>query len=49
MSSAGLLQVGDVAPAFSARASDGATYSLAELCARGGLALFFYPGNDTPG
>ena len=45
----GLLPVGASAPAFSARASDGATYSLAELLERGPVALFFYPGNNTPG
>lgn len=46
---AGPLAVGTVAPAFSASASDGRTYGLAELLEHGAVALFFYPGNDTPG
>lgn len=44
-----LLTVGAPAPEFSAPASDGRTYALAELLARGPVALFFYPGNNTPG
>jgi peroxiredoxin Q/BCP len=44
-----LLPVGAEAPRFSAPASDGRTYSLEELLARGPVALFFYPGNNTPG
>jgi peroxiredoxin len=43
------LPIGAMAPDFSATASDGATYRLSELLARGHVALFFYPGNDTPG
>ncbi len=43
------LAVGDMAPAFDARASDGARYTLRECLARGPVALFFYPGNNTPG
>lgn len=44
-----LLPFGATAPTFSAQASDGATYSLDELLRRGPVALFFYPGNNTPG
>jgi peroxiredoxin len=44
-----LLRVGAPAPSFSARASDGQTYTLSDLLQRGPVALFFYPGNNTPG
>jgi peroxiredoxin len=44
-----LLPVGSKAPAFTAAASDGATYRLADLLKRGHVALIFYPGNNTPG
>ncbi len=44
-----LLPVGSQAPAFTAEASDGQTYRLAELLARSHVALIFYPGNNTPG
>jgi peroxiredoxin len=44
-----VLNVGDAAPGFTAAASDGRRYALDELLARGAVALFFYPGNDTPG
>ena len=43
------LGVGARAPDFAATASDGTTYRLSELLARGHVALFFYPGNNTPG
>jgi len=43
------LAVGAQAPAFSADANDGRRYALAEQLAQGPVALFFYPGNDTPG
>lgn len=43
------LSVGSRAPDFTAKASDGTTYRLSELLARGHVALFFYPGNNTPG
>ncbi|MDQ3698218.1 MAG: redoxin domain-containing protein [Gemmatimonadota bacterium] len=54
MSASELLAVGSAAPDFRAQASDGSTYALADLLAPGssgahGVALFFYPGNDTPG
>jgi peroxiredoxin len=44
-----LLAIGSKAPAFSAPASDGATYSLAEVLRAHHVALIFYPGNNTPG
>lgn len=40
---------GSRAPAFEADANDGHRYTLTDLLARGGVALFFYPGNNTPG
>lgn len=43
------LPIGSRAPAFTAPASDGRTYSLAELLRAGDVALVFYPGNNTPG
>ena len=44
-----LLQVGSTAPVFTAAASDGKTYRLAEMLRTRNVALVFYPGNDTPG
>ena len=43
------LAPGSPAPDFSAVASDGKTYRLSDLLERGHVALFFYPGNNTPG
>jgi peroxiredoxin Q/BCP len=43
------LTVGTKAPDFTATANDGTTYRLSDLLARGNVALFFYPGNNTPG
>ena len=43
------LAVGSKAPLFSAAASDGKTYALADLLERRNVALIFYPGNNTPG
>ena len=43
------LAIGSQAPAFTAPASDGRTYKLAELLKAGHVALIFYPGNNTPG
>jgi peroxiredoxin len=43
------LAIGTKAPDFTAMASDGATYRLSDLLALGHVALFFYPGNNTPG
>jgi len=44
-----LLPVGTRAPEFTAAASDGETYRLADLLKRSHVALVFYPGNNTPG
>lgn len=44
-----LLAVGTKAPAFTAQASDGGTYRLADLLKTSHVALVFYPGNNTPG
>jgi len=44
-----LLAVGSKAPLFTAAASDGKTYSLADVLKAKRVALVFYPGNDTPG
>jgi len=43
------LPIGSQAPAFTAPASDGRTYALADLLTAGPVALVFYPGNNTPG
>ncbi len=43
------LTVGSPAPDFTAPGNDGITYRLSDLLARGHVALFFYPGNNTPG
>jgi peroxiredoxin len=45
----GPLEPGTPAPAFDAPADDGKRYALAELLRAGGVALYFYPGNNTPG
>ncbi len=42
------LKVGDPAPAFSGKTTDGATVSLADYAGRK-LVLYFYPKDDTPG
>jgi peroxiredoxin len=44
-----VLAVGSKAPEFTAQASDGKTYRLADLIKHGHVALVFYPGNNTPG
>jgi thioredoxin-dependent peroxiredoxin len=44
-----LLLPGTPAPDFTAQASDGETYHLAELLRRSRVLLVFYPGNNTPG
>ena len=43
------LKVGSRAPLFKAPASDGQTHALAEVLKQRHAALFFYPGNNTPG
>ena len=49
MSEMSPLHVGVKAPDFTATADDGTIYRLTDLLARGHVALFFYPGNNTPG
>lgn len=44
-----LIAPGTPAPDFTAAASDGRTYRLAELLRESRVLLVFYPGNDTPG
>jgi peroxiredoxin Q/BCP len=41
--------IGSRAPDFTATASDGSSVSLRDLLKSGSVALFFYPGDDTPG
>ena len=41
--------IGSKAPDFTALASDGSRVSLRELLEHDAVALFFYPGDDTPG
>jgi thioredoxin-dependent peroxiredoxin len=43
------LAVGDVAPDFEAEATGGKRLRLSAMLAHGAVALFFYPGNNTPG
>ena len=44
-----LLPPGSLAPAFTAAASDGATYELHRMLQESRVLLVFYPGNNTPG
>ena len=44
-----LLAIGSPAPGFTAAASDGSSYTLADVLKRTAAALIFYPGNNTPG
>lgn len=43
------LPIGSKAPTFTAQASDGKTYTLADVLKTKHVALVFYPGNNTPG
>jgi peroxiredoxin Q/BCP len=43
------LAVGDRAPDFELEATGGRRLKLSALLERGSVALFFYPGNNTPG
>jgi peroxiredoxin Q/BCP len=45
----GPLAVGATAPAFDLEATGGRRVKLADLLKKGPVALFFYPGNNTPG
>lgn len=44
-----LLNVGDEAPAFTARTHTGSTVSLADFAGSRSVLLMFYPKDDTPG
>jgi len=44
-----VLAVGAKAPGFTAQASDGRTYTLADVLKSKHVALVLYPGNNTPG
>jgi peroxiredoxin len=43
------LAVGSKAPGVTAQASDGRSYTLADVLKTKHVALVFYPGNNTPG
>ena len=43
------LAVGDMAPDFELDGTGGRHLRLSSLLAKGPVALFFYPGNNTPG
>lgn len=43
------LAVGAPAPAFSMVATGGRRFTLEDMLKKGPVALFFYPGNNTPG
>ena len=43
------LAVGTVAPGFTMPATGGRRFTLEDLLRKGPVALFFYPGNNTPG
>ena len=49
MTSSDLLTVGTRAPDFVAVGHDGVPRSLFDLLQSGHVALYFYPGNNTPG
>jgi len=44
-----MIEIGDIAPAFSLPASGGKTIALGDLIADGPAVLFFYPKDDTSG
>jgi peroxiredoxin Q/BCP len=44
-----MLKVGDKAPEFEVRASNGATVRLKDYVGKGNIVLYFYPKDDTPG
>ena len=43
------LAPGTTAPGFTLEATGGRRITLADLLRKGPVALFFYPGNNTPG
>jgi len=46
---AGALEVGDEAPAFQLRGSDGESYALSQFLGKGGVVLAWFPKAFTPG
>lgn len=44
-----MIEVGEKAPDFELKASDGKQYRLSEVLADSRALLIFYPGNNTPG
>ena len=46
---ANMPKVGDKAPDFTAKASDGTTVKLADFAGKANVVLYFYPKDDTPG
>ena len=43
------LEVGSAAPSFDAEATGGGRVKLSAMLASGAVALYFYPGDFTPG
>lgn len=43
------LAPGSRAPGFTLAATGGRRFTLADMLKKGPVALFFYPGNNTPG
>lgn len=44
-----MLQIGDVAPAFSLKNSDSSEFRLSDYKGKNPVVLYFYPKDDTPG
>ena len=44
-----MLQIGDQAPDFTLKTTDGETFRLSEQHGRHSIVLYFYPKDDTPG
>lgn len=49
MATAAMPAVGDDAPSFTAKASNGQTVALADFKGKSHVVLYFYPKDDTPG